>query len=269
MRKQMKQFHFILSLLSIFLYNVSYAQFDIPKKPKNTTEQTSVFDYANILEGSQKKQLEQKLINYADSTSNQVVVIIIPSSKGENLGILTPKWAHEWGIGDKDKDNGVLVLLAYYERQIWISPGYGLEDRLTAGLVGEITRNSIIPYFKQGNYYRGLESGTDAIIQALEGKYVNDKKPTSEVGDGIGIGTIIVIALILLFLFTRKNGGGGSGNGGSNSGSDLFDMITLGRAGSILGGGGFGSGGGFSGGGGFGGGFGGGGFSGGGAGGSW
>lgn len=266
----MKRFHFIILLLSVLLSTVSHAQFDIPEKPKNSSEQTSVYDYANILEISQKKQLEQKLINYADSTSNQVVVIIIPSSKGENLGLLTPKWAHAWGIGDKDKDNGVLVLLAYEERQIWISPGYGVEDRLTAGLVGEITREAIIPYFKQGNYYQGLESGTDEIIRALEGKYVNDKKPSNDVGDGIGIGTIIVIALILLFLFTRKNNGGGGGNRGSNSGPDLFDMITLGRAGSILGGGfGSGGGGGFSGGGGFGGGFGGGGFSGGGAGGSW
>ena len=154
----MRKFHFILILLSLLLSSISYAQFDIPEKPKNTSEQTSVYDFANILDASQRKHLEQKLINYADSTSNQVVVITIPSSKGENLGLLAPKWAHSWGIGDKDKDNGVLVLLAYNERQIWISPGYGVEDRLTAGFIGEITRNNIIPYFKQGNYYQGLES---------------------------------------------------------------------------------------------------------------
>lgn len=251
-------------LLIVLISQFGYAQFDIPEKPKNRTEQTSLYDYADLLDANQRQQLEQKLIQYADSTSNQVVVITIPSSKGENLGLLAPKWAHQWGIGDQDKDNGVLVLLAYAERQIWISPGYGVEDRLTAGVIGQITREHILPYFKEDKYYQGLQSGTDQIIQALHGKFVNDNPRSETLSDGIGIGTIFIIVLVLIFLFTRKGGGGGTG--GRHAGPDLFDMITLGRAGSILGGGGFGGG---SSGGGFGGGFGGGGFSGGGAGGSW
>ena len=103
------------------------AQFNIPEKPSKASEQTSVFDYANLLSASEKQQLEQKLITYADTTSTQIVVAIIPSLLGEYEGELAPKWAHKWGIGQADKDNGVFILLAEKERKIWIAPGYGLE----------------------------------------------------------------------------------------------------------------------------------------------
>ena len=157
--------------LSILSFNC-YAQFDIPPKPNL---QTSVYDYANLLNTSEKQNLEQKLVNYADSTSTQIVVVIVPAIKGENIGLLAPKWAQEWGVGQSDKDNGVFILLAEQERRIWISPGYGVEDKLTAGIVGELTRNIIIPEFKAGSYYNGLDKGTDAIIQVLAGKYKEER----------------------------------------------------------------------------------------------
>ena len=85
--------------------------------------------------------------------------------KDEDIGQLTPKWGQTWGIGGTAKDdNGVIILLAKAERKICDYPGYGLEDRLTAGIGGEITRNIIIPEFKAGSYYKGLDKGTDAII---------------------------------------------------------------------------------------------------------
>ena len=115
--------------VTLCVVSIGYAQFDIPKKATGSA-QTSVYDYANLLEPQQKQALERKLINYADTTSTQIVVAIIPSLKGENEGMLAPKWAHEWGIGQKDEDNGVLILLAEKERKIWISPGYGLEHIL-------------------------------------------------------------------------------------------------------------------------------------------
>ena len=166
-----------------------------------------------------------------------------------------------------DYDNGVLILLAKAERKIWISPGYGLEDRLTAGIGGEITRNIIIPEFKAGSYYNGLDKGTNAIFDVFKGKYKGERKPEKEKGFPI-LPIIIIIVFILIFIARSKNNGGNSGNRGG--GINLLDMIilsSLGRSGGGSSGGGFG--GGSSGGGGFGGGFGGGGFSGGGSGGGW
>ncbi len=253
----------------LVLFNVSntFAQFTIPEKP---SFQTSVYDYAKVLSADEKAQLEEKLIKYSDSTTTQIVVITIESLKGEDIGILAPKWGQTWGIGGSEKnDNGVIILLAKAERKIWISPGYGLEDKLTAGIGGEITRNIIIPEFKAGSYYRGLDKGADALFDVFKGKYKGERKQSK--GKDFPILPIIIIVVVILVLASKnKRGGGNSGNSGGG-GPSLLDVIilsNLGRGGGFGGGSG-GFGGGSSSGGGFGGGFGGGGFSGGGSGGSW
>jgi uncharacterized protein len=251
-------------LLFLFLFgmNLSFAQFTIPKKP---SFQTSVYDYANLLNPNEKSQLESKLIRYSDSTSTQIVVITIEDLKGEYIGTLAPKWADQWGIGQKDLDNGILILLSKNDRKIWIAPGYGAEIRLTAGVNGEIIRNIITPEFKAGSYYKGLDKGADAIFDVLNGEFKGERKSNKKPSVFpifIFIGIVIVIIIL-----SSKNRGGRGGNGGRFAGPSLGDIIILSSLGRS---GGFGgsSGGGF-GGGGFGGGFGGGGFSGGGAGGSW
>ncbi len=264
MALQKKYTPILLKLLLCFLFTqISFAQFDIPEKPEF---QTSVYDYAKVLSADENAQLEEKLIRYSDSTSTQIVVITIESLKGEDIGILTPKWGQKWGIGGTAKnDNGVIILLAKAERKIWISAGYGLEDRLTAGIGGEITRNIIIPEFKAGSYYRGLDKGTDALFDVFKGKYKGERKQTKEKKFPV-LPIIIIVVIILMLISRNKNSGGNSGN--SSGGPSLLDVIILS---SLAGGrgssGGFG--GGSSGGGGFGGGFGGGGFSGGGSGGDW
>ena len=256
---------FLKLLVCFFITQIGFAQFTIPEKP---AFQTSVYDYAQVLSANEKAQLEEKLIKYSDSTTTQIVVITIESLKNEDIGILTPKWAQQWGIGGTEQnDNGVLILLAKAERKIWISPGYGLEDRLTAGIGGEITRNIIIPEFKAGSYYKGLDKGTDAIIDVFKGKYKGERKQTK--GKDFPVLPFIVIVVILLILISKnKKGGGNSGNSGGG-GPSLLDVIILSNLGRGSGGGFGGSSGGGFGGGGFGGGFGGGGFSGGGSGGSW
>ena len=256
-----KLFLFVLALSGM----IAHAQFDIPKKP---SFQTSVYDYADVLNPQDEKELENKLVRYSDSTSTQIVVISIEDLKGEDIGILTPKWGHEWGIGQEKEDNGILILLSKNDRKIWIAPGYGVEDRLTAGINGELIRNIIIPEFKAGSYYTGLDKGADAIFEVLKGKYKGSRKESS---NPLPFILIVIFIIILLVLASRGNKGGGNFRGGG--GLDLGDIIILSSLGSSGGGFGGGWGGGFgggsSGGGGFGGFGGGGGFSGGGGGGSW
>jgi uncharacterized protein len=256
----------LLFLSFLSLSNIAYAQFDIPKTPK---EQTSVYDYINLLSPTEKQSLEQKLIKYSDTTSTQIVVAIISTTKGENIGLLAPKWAQKWGIGQAKEDNGVFVLLAKDDRKIWISPGYGVEDRLTAGKVGELTRNIIIPEFKRGDYYSGLDKGVDAIFEALTGAYQGSRKTNNSNDFSIGSFIFFLIVFVFFMIAISKNRRNGGGKGGKKRGISLLDAIILSNMGRSSGGFGGSSGGGFSGGGGFGGGFGGGGFSGGGAGGSW
>lgn len=253
---------FIFTLLSI---HSSKAQFTIPEIP---SKQTSLYDYADVLQPEEERALEEKLIRYSDSTTTQIVVITIADLKGENIGLLTPRWGQAWGIGgSKEQDNGVVILLARDNRKIHISPGYGVEDRLTAGITGELVRNVILPEFKAGSYYRGLDKGADAIFDVLKGKYKGERK--GDKGSGLPIILVLFFIMILIIIISKGSKNNRNGGTGKFSGPSLTDIIIL----SSLGRGGFGggssSGGGFGGSGGFGGGFGGGGFSGGGAGGSW
>ena len=249
-----KLFLFVLVLTGI----VAQAQFTIPDQP---SFQTSVYDYADILNPQEEKELENKLIRYSDSTTTQIVLITIEDLKGEDIGILAPKWGQTWGIGGSEQnDNGIIILFAKNDKKIWISPGYGVEDRLTAGINGELIRNIIIPEFKAGNFYLGLDKGTDAIFEVLKGKYKGSRK---EKKDNFPIFPILIFIFIIILIISKSKGGGNSGGG--SRGLDLADIIILSSLGRSGGGGSFG--GGSS--GGFGGGFGGGGFSGGGAGGSW
>ncbi|MFK5973759.1 MAG: TPM domain-containing protein [Flavobacteriaceae bacterium] len=258
-----------VNLLAFFLccWSVSQAQFQIPNKPK---EQTSVYDYINLLSKEQKKTLEQKLIRYSDSTSTQIVIAIIPSTEGENINYLGAQWGEKWGIGQAEKDNGILILLARNDRRIAINTGDGVEGNLPDALSRRIIENVIIPQFKQDNYYGGLNDGADAIFQVLNGEFEEER--TFDTDSGLPFSTFlpfIIFFIIIIILSNRKKGGGSGGK--RSSGLDLWNIIILsnmGRSGGSSGG--FGSGGGsFGGGGGFSGGFGGGGFSGGGASGGW
>lgn len=260
-------FQFTFLLLAFFTCNAIFAQFTIPEKP---SFQTSVYDYANVLNASEKKQLEEKLIRYSDSTTTQIVVITIESLQNEDVSQLATKWGQTWGIGGTAKDdNGVIILLAKKERKIAINPGYGLEDRLTAGIGGEIIRNIIVPEFKAGSYYNGLDKGTNAIIDVFKGKYKGERKQTKKGKDFPILPFIVIVVIVLILISRNKKGGGGNSGNNNGGGPSLMDVILLSSLGRSSGGGFGGFGGGSSGGGGFGGGFGGGGFSGGGSSGSW
>ena len=268
---KLRNLFFLIFAITFFVSNKVVAQYNIPKIPKF---QTSLYDYGKVLSAQDSTALEHKLVRYSDSTSTQIVIVTIPNLKGEDISQLATRWGHTWRIGQEKEDNGIFILLAKEDRKIHIVNGYGIEDRLTAGQTGEIIRNVIIPYFKQEDYYGGLNAGTDAIFEALNGKYKGERIQNNMGSIVPLLIFLLIIVIFLIIIFSSKNRGGGGGSTGSFRGPDLDDIIILSRMGRGRGysggnyGGGFG--GGFSGGsGGFGGGFGGGGFSGGGAGGSW
>lgn len=260
----------VLSIIALlFLTGPVWAQRDIPPRP---SFQTSVYDEAQLLNSSEKHNLEQKLVSYADTTSTQVVVVTINSLEGEEIGTYAAEWANDWGIGQHKKDNGVMVLVSKDDHEVWITTGYGIESDLTDAQSSMIYRNIIIPEFQKGDFYKGLDDATTAIMKILAGQFEGD--PTIDEDEFHWYELIpIIFFIILIITFMRRRGGKGGGKGGG-TGNWLFDSIllsSLGRgSGGGFGSGGFGGGhGGGFGGGGFGGGFGGGGFGGGGAGGSW
>ncbi len=256
---------FLVTFLLIAAFSLSgFAQRDIPPKP---AVQTSVYDEADILSAADEQRLEQKLINYADTTSTQIVIATIESLEGEYIGLYAPEWAQEWGIGQKKEDNGLLILMSEKDRKIWITTGYGLEEYLTDARTKDIIENIILPEFRNNDYYSGLDKGTSAIFEVLSGTFQGSPKQRQG-SQGIPVQLLILGVIFLVFIVSlvRKNKGNNGGPGSKRGfGGSLLDVIIL----SSLGRGGFG--GGSSGGGSFGGGggFGGGGFGGGGAGGSW
>ncbi|TBN00932.1 TPM domain-containing protein [Hyunsoonleella flava] len=261
--------------MSVSFFQQAFGQYDIPKKPSFIPP---VIDSTNTLTDFESKSLYNKLKNYSDTTSTEILVVIIPTTKGENIGLLAPRWGQKWEIGQEKEDNGVFILLAKDDRKIWISPGYGVEHKLTAGVTGEIIRNIIVPEFKRGDYYSGLDKGTNTIFEVLSGEYKNTKRKSKSNGIPIGLIFFLFFVFIIILLAiskNRRNGGSSGGRTGGVDGSDLLEAIILSNMGrgsyrkGSSGWGGSSGGGGWSSGGGFGGFGGGGGFSGGGAGGSW
>ena len=252
----------------------AFAQIEkvIPAKPNPPR---LVNDFANILIPEQEQALEDKLVKYDDSTSNQIVIVTLPTLKDPSNGSkyddheVALKILREWGVGQKDRNNGIVVLIVKNqdntEKNIRIEVGYGLEGAIPDITAKTIIDNEIVPNFREENYYRGLDEATDALIKAAAGEYTAPAGYHEKNNKGIGMGRLIPI-LVILWIILRIFGGGNRGGGMmSRRGFRGF------RGPIIFPGGGWGSGGGggFGGGGGGFGGFGGGGGGGGGASGSW
>lgn len=272
----LKQTSFFRNIIILFivLFNtqLGFAQFDIPKEP---TLETSVYDYAAILNNNEANYLEQKLIKYADTTSTQIVIATVKTLNGNDISLVATNWAHKWKIGEAEEDNGIFILVASEDRKIDISTGYGIEYRLTDLMAERILNRIILPEFKQGDYFSGLDKGIDAIISALKGEFkapkTRKKKDGFPAGLTLLLGTMFFIFILSLIAKGRKDDDDDYKGGKRSRGLSPFETIILssggrsygGSTGSFGGGGYSGSGGGFSGG------FGGGSFGGGGASGGW
>ena len=258
----------ILFFTVLFVAQSLFSQgYKIPEQPKI---QTSVYDYIGLLTPSQKQQLESKLIRYSDTTSTQIVVAIINSTEGENINYLAANWGEKWGIGQAKEDNGVLMLLAQDDRKITIQAGKGTEGLLTDFASKRIIERVIIPEFKRGDFYGGLNKGSDYIFKTLNGEFQGEREQDSKNDfSGIVFFIIVIIFFILISRGNKNNRNGGRGFRKRDLAGSILETIILSNAG--RGGGSFGGGfgGGSSSGGGFGGGFGGGSFGGGGASGGW
>lgn len=258
--------------LFFYFFFIAFASFaqTFPERPNRL-----VNDYTSTLSADEISRLEQKLTAFNDSTSTQIAVVLIKSLEGYDVADYGAGLAETWGIGNVGKDkknNGVLLLASLGDRRVTIQTGYGVEGALPDAIARRIIENEITPNFKNGNYFAGLNEGTDAVISYTKGEYTNENQKRKGGSRG-GYGFIfIVIIFIIIAIISRRGGGGGSQVIGGRGGASPFWWMLmgagLGRGSGGGGWGGFSGGGGSGGGGGFGG-FGGGSFGGGGASGSW
>lgn len=205
-----------------------------------------VHDEAKVLSSQTVDNLERQLKTFEDSTSNQVAILIVSSLDGEIVEQYALRVAEKWKLGKKEKDNGVLLLLAINDRKMRIEVGQGLEGPLPDAICNRIIRNEMAPNFRRGDYDAGVSAAINAILLATKGEYKGEDVPIGRKGRGPKVPFIVILLIIIILsrFLGGRNKGGGSG-WSSGAGWFLGGMA----AGGGFGGGG-GGGGGFSGGGG-------------------
>lgn len=197
---------FISYLLVLFQISFVSAK-EIPSVP---VPARLLNDYANVIGAEDATQIENKLKAYFDSTSTQIVVVIENSLEGDDLFDYCQRLAQAWGIGTKEKNNGVLVYLAIEDRKVRIHTGYGMEATITDALSKRIINEIFKPYFKAGEYAKGIDAGTTAIMQAAAGEFVNDIDSSNPKGINF-LHLMLMLGVMFLFFIFRNKGGGRNG----------------------------------------------------------
>jgi uncharacterized protein len=247
-----------LALSALFAISAHAAEL-IPPKPAGYFN-----DYAGVVSKEAASRFNEQLAQFERESSDQVVVAVFPKMQSDSdIADYTQRVAQAWGVGQKERRNGVVLFVFIQDRKMFIQVGYGLEGALPDATAFDITERQIKPLFRTGNYEAGLATGIDLICKAVRGEYKGSGKTVTERQGVSGVVSsllpfiVFIIVLMLLSRLFRKLGGYGYS---SRGGGPVF----------IPSGGGWSSGGGSGGGGGFSG-FGGGGgsFGGGGAGSSW
>ena len=254
-----QKYTLLLGLLFVLLTFSATLKAQLPNPP---VPPRLVNDYTGTLSTSQISTLEHKLVAYNDSTSTQILVLLVDDLQGYSVEQYATEIGHSWGVGQKDKGNGVVILVkpkkGSERGQVNISPGYGMEQYVTDATAKRISDREMIPAFKEGDYYTGIDNAVNTIMDLCSGKFTQDEYAGDE-GFPLWLVILFIIAIVIIFSKFSDNNGQSYTGGGTRT-----IWIPMGGG---FGGGSFGGGGGFSGGG-FGG-FGGGGFGGGGASGSW
>jgi uncharacterized protein len=248
------KYYIFLIILTLFCAGTNLYSQKLPDKPT-----VWVSDFAGILDNGQEARLNTMLKAYEDSTSNQVVAVTFPDAQNYPVEEFSIRLAEKWKVGQKDRENGVILAIFMKERKIRVEVGYGLEDKIPDAIAIQIAQNIISPYFKKGQYYEGIYQGIVAIMQAASGKFkaVHGKK--SPGGNSTLPLALLIFFLIFLFSifrrrkFTQVNsrgwrssgpffwgGMGGGGFGGGRSGGGGFGGFSAG-GGSFGGGGATGS----------------------------
>ncbi|MGC3874554.1 TPM domain-containing protein [Halomonas sp. GXIMD04776] len=238
----------LLSLLSLlWLTHALGAQAQQPSFPELTGR---VVDQAELLDQPTESRLAEMLKAHEQATTEQVVVVTLPSLQGYAIEDYGYQLGRHWGIGQKGEDNGALLIVAPEERKVRIEVGYGLEGRLTDAQSSVIINQIITPAFKQGDYAEGITQGTEAMIQVLGGDPLAEPKSGTSGATDRQAGPASIwffVMFVIVMAIARGGGGGGRGRGrgrGLLAGALLGSAMGRGGSGGGFGGGGFGGGGG-------------------------
>jgi uncharacterized protein len=181
-----------------------------------------VVDQADIIPPAVEERIDAKLKQLEDKTTDQFVVVTVKSLEGYEIQDYGVRLGRTWGIGQKGKDNGLILVVAPNERKVGFQVGYGLEGTMTDALTQVIIQNAILPRFRANDYPTGIERGVDDAIQVLSGdaeelQKLADKRPADE-GFWRSTGPVLFIVAIFIIISILRSGGGGGRGGRRRSG---------------------------------------------------
>lgn len=237
----MNSFYKLFLVFAVLISGFANAQ----NLPEPMSPPRLVNDFAGVFNDQERNDLEQMLLAYNDTTSTQIYVVTVKSLDGYDVSDYAFRLGEKWGIGQKGKDNGAVILIkpkiGNERGRVFIATGYGLEEKLNDARVGRIIDNYMLPHFQQDDYYTGTKAAIEAMIGYLSGQFQAD-----EDAEGLTTGDIVVsILLVLLFFyFIRRANKNNRGNGSSRGGGFFPPIIGGGFGGGGSRSGGFGGGGG-------------------------
>jgi uncharacterized protein len=231
----------LVSFITLWLLALpSFAAFEVPEL------KTRILDQANLIDAASEQQINQLLAGHEKASSNQIILVTLKDLQGYSIEQAGVEMGRAWGVGQKEQDNGIVLILAQAERKVRIEVGYGLEGVMTDAVSATIVQEYILPRFKTGDFSGGLLVGTQAIVAALGGEYIAPVAKGKKSGNRSGLPSIIFMFIFIAFAAMNRLGSSGERRGRSSLW--LLPLMVLGGgSGGRSSGGGFG---GFSGGGG-------------------
>lgn len=223
---------FLLLIFACLIAGLSRGQVTLPEPPNPPR---LVVDYGDFFTPAQEQELEKRLEGYEDTTTTQFTVVTVPTLNGQPVADFAAELFQKWGIGVKGKENGLLIVLSKEEHDVRIEVGYGLEPKIPDIFAKEVVDEVMIPRFKQGQFYEGVNDGITVLIKQAAGEFKGTPKKKKKGGS---VWTILTI-LLIIFLISRLFGGGG-GHGYSGRGRRSYGGFGGGGFGGGSSGGGFG-----------------------------
>lgn len=193
----------LLSFISIFANN------DFPEPIPGRM----VNDFSDILTSEEEYRLEEKLVKFNNETSTQIAIVTLDDIKGYDINEYAAMLGEKWGVGQKGKDNGIVILIAPKLRKVSIQVGYGLEGIIPDAIAKRIIQNEIIPEFKNGKYFTGLDKATNILISLAKKEYSAEEysKKTAAKNElpiflaFFILAVIIILVIVIPIIFSYKN----------------------------------------------------------------
>jgi len=195
-----------------------------------------VTDLSATLTSDQRAALEQKLAALEARKGSQVAVLLVPTTQPETVEQYAIRVFDRWKLGRKGVDDGVLLLVAKNDRRLRIEVGYGLEGAIPDAVARRVIDEDIVPLFKQGNFYGGINAGTDRVIRLIEGESMPPPRRTAAPGSGWSTETLfigfIILAMVSQLLHSLLGRFLGAGVAGAAAG--IVGYVLAGLAAAVI-----------------------------------